>query len=177
VDRSPFLLKKAKERTAGVDIEFVQCDAREFVRERAFDLAISLFTSFGYFPTREEDFALLRNVNASLRPGGVFVMDLMGRECVAAMRCRTHWEEIAPGEIIVTHADIQPGWTRVRNRWVFVKDERAHRFDFDLNLYSGQELSEALKQAGFSDVQVFGSLAGTPYDTAATRLVAKAVAG
>jgi len=175
VDRSPFLLNKARERAAGADIEFVQCDAREFVRERAFDLAISLYTSFGYFETREEDMRVLKNVRGNLKPGGVFVIDVMGREVVASKPCHTLWEEFPDGSIFVEHNQTLPGWTRIRLHWLLVQQDRAHRFDFELSIYSGQELKEALEQAGFSDVQIFGSLAGTPYDGNAARLVARAV--
>jgi SAM-dependent methyltransferase len=174
VDRSPFLLSKARERTAGVDVEFVNADMRSFVREATFDLAISLFTSFGYFETREEDLAVLRNVRASLRTGGVFILDVLGRECVAALPSRTRWDESVDGDIFIEHAEVLPGWTRLRNVWLIVKTDRTLRFEFKLNVYSGQELRAALEQAGFTDVQIFGSMAGTPYDGAATRLVARA---
>jgi hypothetical protein len=48
------------------------------------------------------------------------------------------------------------------------------RYQFDLNLYSGYELDEALRIAGFSAAQLFGSFAGTPFDGTASRLVAVA---
>jgi SAM-dependent methyltransferase len=180
VDRSPFLLNKARERSAqaGVALEFVECDAREFVRAAAFDLAINLYTSFGYF-SREEDLKVLKNVRTSLKKGGVFILELVGRECVrspAAFNAywNAHWEESADGEIFLDYAEALPGWTRLRVQRLLVKSSQALRFDFELNVYSGQELVGALKQAGFSEVEIFGSLAGTPYDGRATRLAARA---
>ncbi|HEY7337120.1 MAG TPA: class I SAM-dependent methyltransferase [Bryobacteraceae bacterium] len=178
VDRTPFLLAKAKERaaSAGASIEFVQCDARDFLRPGAFDLAVNLFTSFGYFETREEDLTLLRNVRTSLKPGGVFIMDLVGKECVAASPGKTRWEQSSDGDILIDHAEVVPGWAKLRLHWLLVKGEQARRFSFDLNLYSGVELCAALERAGFSDIQIFGSLAGAPYDAKSLRLVARAVA-
>ncbi len=35
---------------------------------------------FGYFAAREDDLTVLRNVRAGLRPGGAFLMDLVGKE-------------------------------------------------------------------------------------------------
>src|SRR5262245_54666126 len=57
VDRTRFLLDHARERArlAGLAIDFVEADMREFLRPAAFDLALSLFTSFGYFAARDED--------------------------------------------------------------------------------------------------------------------------
>jgi hypothetical protein len=40
--------------------------------------------------------------------------------------------------------------------------------------YSGVELGTLLKEAGFSEVATYGSLAATPYDHRAERLVAVA---
>jgi SAM-dependent methyltransferase len=176
VDRSAFLLNKARERASGVNIEFVQSDARDFLRPGAFDLALSLFTSFGYFETRDEDLALLRTIHKNLKPGGVLVLDVMGRECVAALPCRTHWEELKDGSIHIQHAGIHPGWTKVHSHWLMIRGDQTRHFEFDLNLYSGQELMYAATTAGFTDVKLFGGLSGIPYDNTATRLVMRAVA-
>ena len=174
VDRSPFLLSKARERAAGSSVELVQADMRDFVRPGAFDLALSLFTSFGYFETRDEDLAVLRNVRDSLKKDGVFLIDVMSKEYLASQACTTRWERWDSGEIHVHHYDVFPGWARIRVQWLLVKDEHARRFEFEHNLYSGQELAALLERAGFADVQLFGSLEGTPYDGTATRLVALA---
>ena len=47
--------------------------------------------------------------------------------------------------------------------------------DTDHALYSGRELADLLKKAGFERVKLFGSLQGTPYDLNARRLVAVAM--
>jgi len=176
VDRTAFLLEIAKERTAGTSVELVRSDMRDFVRPGAFDLALSLFTSFGYMDTRDDDLAVLRNVHASLKKDGVFVIDVLSKEYLIP-RPATHWDEWPSGEIHVSHYDVFPGWGRIRVRWLLVAGERARLFEFEHNLYSGQELAALLGRAGFVDVRLFGSLDGTPYDASATRLVARAIAG
>jgi SAM-dependent methyltransferase len=174
VDRSPFLLSKARDAAAGMGVELIESDMRDFVRPGAFDLALSLFTSFGYFETREQDFGVLKNVNASLKKGGVFLIDIIGAEVLATRPCRTRWEESASGEIYVEHTQILPGWSRLHNQWLLVKGQQTTRFEFEHNLYSGQELLSLLKRVGFSDVHLFGSLDGRPSDSTAARLVARA---
>jgi SAM-dependent methyltransferase len=174
VDRSRFLLNKAREHAAGRPIEFVESDMREFLRPSTFDLAISLFTSFGYFEAPDEDLAVLRNVKTSLKTGGLLIMDVVGKEYLASRSLACHWEQAANGNIFIEHAKVLPGWSRIRNHWLLVEGERAKRFEFEINLYSGQELAHLLRQAGFAEVDLFGSLAGTPYDSTATRLVVRA---
>lgn len=43
---------------------------RTFRRPAAFDGAVNLYTSFGYFDDQEEDRRVLRNLRESLRPAG-----------------------------------------------------------------------------------------------------------
>ena len=40
----------------------------------------------------------------------------------------------------VQHSQILPGWLRVRSQWLFVEASHSLKFDFEHNLYSGQEL-------------------------------------
>jgi SAM-dependent methyltransferase len=173
VDRSAFLLAKARERTADAALELVEADMRDFARPGRFDLALSLFTSFGYFDSRDEDLAVLRNIRGSLKSGGVLLMDVISKEYLAARPCATIWENWPTGEIHVQHFDVFPGWARIRVQWLLIDGERARRFEFEHNLYSGQELVALLERAGFADVRLFGSLDGTPYDATASRLVAR----
>jgi SAM-dependent methyltransferase len=72
VDRSAFLLERARARGAehGVAVEWLQADMRDFRRPDSFDLALSLFTSFGYFRDDADNQRVFDNVVASLRPGG-----------------------------------------------------------------------------------------------------------
>jgi cyclopropane fatty-acyl-phospholipid synthase-like methyltransferase len=51
VDRTKHLLEKAKERAnaAGVNVELIQCDMRDFTRSGSYDLVLNMYTSFGFF--------------------------------------------------------------------------------------------------------------------------------
>ena len=174
VDRSPFLLEKARERANGLNIEFVESDMRGFLRPASFDLILNLFTSFGYFETRAEDFQVLKNIRASLKPGGAFVLDVLGKDVLAPRPANTLWDEQEDGSLMVHHYDVVPGWGRIKVQWLLLKQGQTHRFEFFQNLYSGQELTMLLEQAGFEKIELFGSLDGAPYDRAAKRLVIKA---
>lgn len=173
VDRSAFLLEKARAlaRSQGLEIAWFQQDMRHFVQPQAFDLVLSMFTSFGYFEKKAEDLQVLRNIFASLKPGGVLVMELLGKEILARIFLATMSEAVEDGALLVQRHEITDDWTRVRNEWLLIKGQVAKTFRFDLNIYSAQELKELLRQAGFQKVQVFGNLDGIPYDTSAQRLI------
>lgn len=173
VDRTAFFLAKAKERAAveGVDVEWVQADMRTFVRPGAYDLALSMFTSFGYFDDKDEDLSVLRNIHASLRPGGALVMDVMGKELVAGKfepaRSRKH----ADGSVVIDRREILEDWTRVRMEWTIIKGDAVRVYTIDHTVYSGQELKDRFTAAGFADARLYGSIHGAPYDRQADRLI------
>src|ERR1017187_4812379 len=72
VDRSPFLLERARERAlaSALEVEWVLDDMRHFERPASFHLACNLFTSFGYFEREEDNLRVLANIRESLRDGG-----------------------------------------------------------------------------------------------------------
>ena len=174
VDRTRFLLNKAKafSRNAHMQIEWVQEDMRDFSRANSFDLALSMYTSFGYFEDRAEDEKVLDNVVRSLRSGGAFVMELMGKEVLARIFQPSSAETLPDGSMIVEQRKIVEDWNRVVNEWTIVRKGQVRKFSFHLNLYSGQELPAALRRAGFIDVNLYGDLKGAPYGPKANRLIA-----
>jgi SAM-dependent methyltransferase len=176
VDLSPFHLAKAQARAeaAGVTVELVRADMRTFARADAFDLAVSLFTSFGYFDDPRDDLRVLENVRRSLRPGGVLVMDVVSRERLARVVHPARSERAADGALLIQRHETVGDGERVHNEWTVVRDGRARAFDFVLRVYSGPELEALLRAAGFTTVRLHGALDGRPYDREAERLVAVA---
>ena len=174
VDLSPFLLEKARERAAAekVEVEWVREDMREFARPGAFDLVINMFTAFGYFDDKEDDLKVLRNIYTSLRKGGTFVIDILGKEWLAEQFLPTTSEELDDGRILVQLHEMFDDWTRIRNRWIVIEDDKATTFRFHHTIYSGQELKDRLHQVGFGEVTLFGDLDGNEYGVDAMRLIA-----
>jgi len=172
VDRSDFLLSKARSRSDAV--EWVHEDMRDFVRPESYDLVINMFTSFGYFDDKDDDVRVLRNIHSSLRDGGVFLIDVIGKEYLAKIFQPTVSYTAADGSTVVQRHEIFDDWTRIRNHWVLIRGDRAKTFTFHHTLYSAQELKDRLQLAGFGDVAVYGDLEGGEYGLDARRLVAVA---
>jgi SAM-dependent methyltransferase len=179
VDRTRFLLNKARRRakSARAKVEFVRSDMRDFVRPGAFRLALNLFTAFGYFDNKDDDRWVVRNIFESLQAGGVCVIDVMGKERLAKILQSSHAERHADGTLLVEMHEIFDDWTRIRNEWVLVKRNKVRSFKFHHTIYSGQELRDLLRQAGFADVKLYGEFDGQPYGPNAPRLVAVARKG
>jgi SAM-dependent methyltransferase len=176
VDRSPFLLDRAREHAAqcGASIEWVMEDMRNFVRPAAFDLACNLFTSFGYFKDEEDNCRVLRNIHESLKQTGVLTIEVVGKERLARTWQNTISTELADGSLMVQRPQLRDNWRRVYSHWTLIKDGRARSFSFEHTIYSGRELKDLLLSCGFEQVALFGDLAGAAYDLEAKRLIAVA---
>jgi SAM-dependent methyltransferase len=170
VDRSEFLLSKARTRSAAV--EWVREDMRTFVRPDSFDLVINMFTSFGYFDDKDEDVLVLRNIYESLRDGGVFLIDVIGKEYLAKVFQPTVSYSTPNGTTLVQRHEVFDDWTRLRNEWILLRGDEATKFSFHHTVYSAQELKDRLRASGFGSVDVYGDLEGNEYGINANRLIA-----
>ena len=176
VDRTRFLLDQARDRAtaAGADVHWVEQDMRAFVSPAVFDLAINVFTSFGYFDDAAENRRVLKNVYASLKPGGTFVFDHLGKEILAARYQPTRSESLPGGAVLIHRTEIIDDWSRIESEWILLEGGHASTFRIRHWLYSGREIRELLESVGFTEVSLFGSFDGTPYDPQAQRLIAVA---
>ncbi|HEX9163787.1 MAG TPA: class I SAM-dependent methyltransferase [Thermoanaerobaculia bacterium] len=171
VDRSATLLAIARRHAIDAgNLEFVHADMRDFVRPRAFDLVCSLCASLCYFDD-DTHVRILRNIHESLRSGGTLVLDVISR---ANLEC--HWEPRAAFDVDRTHYEVERAvdadWSHVRETWtVFGKS-----FQTAQRLYSAAEMTQLLNEAGFTNVEIAGSLDKTlPHGPDAHRMIAFAL--
>jgi SAM-dependent methyltransferase len=178
VDRNGAYLDQARAaaREANVSVELVQDDLRRFSRPAAFDVALCMFTSIGYFDTRDEELAVLRNYHRNLKPGGALVMELAGKEPIARQFRPRYWSD-ENGVLVCQESELIEAWTKIRNRWTIISGAQRREFTFTHWLYSAGELKQLLTEAGFANCEFFGDLKKAPYDHTATRLAVVARKG
>lgn len=154
--------------------EFVLEDMRRFIRPAAFDLIVNIFTSFGYFDDRADDLRVLELVCDNLRPGGVFVLEMVSKERLARTFQATTSTELPNGEVLFERHEVVDDWTRVRNRLTLMRAGDTRTFEFTHRIYSGQEIKDLLASAGLVGARVYGDLDGRSYGVEAARLIAVA---
>lgn len=177
VDRTAAYLQAARKTAADEDLELelVQADMREFVRPGAFDAAINLYTSFGYFEDPAEDRQVAENFWLSLKPGGALVMQMMGKEVLARIFLPRDWQELPDGSLFLQERTVTDDWSWVENRWILVKDGERREWAVSHRLYDGVGLKALLLDVGFESVALCGGPAeDVPYDTSAQQLTAVA---
>jgi len=173
VDRTRVYLEHARKaaRGLGLEIEFIEKDMREFVRPRAFDAVINMYTSFGFFDDDRENARVLENIYASLRAGGSVLIDLNSKEIAARNFQERTWMEIDDVLLLIQQWADQ-SWRSLETRWILVRDGRTRELRWKLRLYSSEELKNLLKSTGFRAVRLYGAITGAPFDRFARRLVA-----
>lgn len=167
----PYLVEA---RAAAPGVEWIRADMREFRRPGAFDAVLNLYTSFGYFEDPGDDRRVARNALESLRPGGALVIEMNGKEVLAAKYEERRWHDLGDGSRLLEHTTVEDGWRAVRNEWTLYKDGKRRDTHFWTRLYAGTELERLLLDVGFAGVKLFGWFDGRPYGPGAPRLVAVA---
>lgn len=168
----PFLAAAAESAAAeGVCIEWVQADLRSFVRPAAFDVAVNVYTSFGYCNTVAEDMQILRNIIQSLKPGGCFILEMTGREIAVRDFTAGEWFERG-GYRVLTEFSVEGAWEGLRSRWMLYTDEGLQSDHcFVQRLYAATELRGMLLSAGCRSVDIYGDFDFSPYSEKARTMV------
>lgn len=136
-------------------INFLQGDMREMAFEEMFDGVFCWNTSFGYFE-EDKNLAVAQRVFKALRPGGMFLIDVINRDFAAASAPCTVWYE---GDSCVCMDDMSVDYisSRLRvKRSIILDDGRTKESLFSLRLYSLHELGKLLHEVGFRVTEASG---------------------
>lgn len=183
IDRTKLFLEEAATRAKDetLSIEFIHADMRDFLQSTRFDVVLNLFTSFSYFKDPNEDRKVLKNVYTSLKPGGKFVIAMMGKEVLARIFKEREWQEHKPGVFMLEERKAARNWGWMHNRWIFIDTNNLNNpikeFKVHHRLYSGTELEALLHEVGFSEVAIYGDMQGAPYDQNAKQIIGIAAKG
>ena len=177
VDLSGKMLEiaRARARREGVTVEWVCEDMRIFRRPGAFDLCLSLFTSFGFFSDQENQ-RVLDNVAVSLREGGILLLDL--RNSGKGLSRLENWDQTidVPSGQLRMSIGFNPGTRRATAEHVLTrKDGIRISSTFDVRIYSSDELEAMLGKSGLRVRNCFGSLSGDSFTEESGRMVVLSV--
>jgi len=148
---------------AGKRSRLVQCDNRALPFYGVFDCAVNMFNSFGYFESEQDNYRMLVSMAGALKPGGLFLIDLVNRDFVLRHFTRKDWFE-HDGAVILEKKWFEPKSNRTEID-VSVLDALGKRnHHYSIRLYSYTELVLLLEAAGFVVKAVFGGFSGEEFD-------------
>jgi SAM-dependent methyltransferase len=162
VDLSATLLRVARGVT---DAPLVRADMRALpIRAGSMDLTVNLFTSFGYFERDAEHAGALREMVATVRPGGWFAIDFLNPSAVRARLVPCERVGVQGREVEVTRS-VSPDGHHVSK---VIRTGDGRRFVERVRLFEPDEIEGMLRQAGvtvrhrFGDYDASPMLAGSP---------------
>ena len=136
-------------------LNFLQGDMREMAFEEMFDGIFCWNTSFGYFE-EDKNFSVAERAFRALRPGGMFLVDVINRDFVAAHTPSSVWFE-GDSCVCMDDAVIDYFTSRLRvKRSVILDDGRTRECTYSVRLYSFHELGKLLHEVGFRVTEVSG---------------------
>ena len=102
------------------------------------------------------------------------MIDTFGKEQAAHAIEPVHCTEYDNGDLRFERPLLTENMSVYANEWILVRDNQAYRWEYEHFVYSANELTAMLKQAGFKTVEIYGSFDTDDYDLGAERLVAVA---
>jgi SAM-dependent methyltransferase len=160
-------------KAENLSVEYIHQDIRNFKRAEHFDLALNLYNSFGYFDNSEDDLLFIKNAFESLQNGGVFIIELLGKEIAARDFIEGEAFDRA-GFVVATEYKILGNWEEIQNIWTISNEKFRAQKVFKHRLYAATELKAMLLKTGFSTVTIYGGWDGIPYDENAQILIVAA---
>jgi SAM-dependent methyltransferase len=172
VDRTERYISAAQfeAQKRSLNANFLVGDMRDYRSPNHYDVILNLFGSFGYFEDSSDEYKVVKNMYDSLRPGGQFLIETMGKEILARNFHSRDWSE--EGDmLILSEKTITQNWGRVETLWIAIRGAERIEYRSSVRSYSAVELSMLFNDCGFSETLVYGSLNGSRYDQEAKRLV------
>jgi len=119
-----------------------------------------------------EDLLILKNIAASIKKDGWFIMECLSRERAVRDFIEGEWFERA-GKTVLTQFSVEGAWEGLRSRWVLIDNETGERVDHThiQRLYSAIELKRLLLGIGFSSCEIYGDFDFSPYNEKARTMV------
>jgi SAM-dependent methyltransferase len=164
LDNSRELVEEARKKFP----KFKDCyhlkNMKNFDLNKKFDVALSWFTSFGYFEKDKENLKVLKNISKHLRKGGIFLLDIPNAPAVIERITSTpNFVQYADNFVEICNQRIE---TRKATLWVLIQNfyvKRGKDLNFmktemkKVRIYSIPEITKLLKMAGLHTIEIFKS--------------------
>jgi 2-polyprenyl-3-methyl-5-hydroxy-6-metoxy-1,4-benzoquinol methylase len=136
-------------------LSFVHADIREMEFDGAFDGAICMGTTFGFFD-EESNRDVLARLRQALKPGGRVLLDVVNRDYVTRFQPNLVWFE-GDGCVCMEESEFNYFNARLNvKRTMMREDGHQSNAEYSLRLYSLHELGQLLQLSGFRVIEVSG---------------------
>ncbi len=173
-DLSKFLIGEAKKSLRNspeksLRVKFLIKDMRHFNFKNSFDIAMNIFSSFGYFENDEENFNVIRNVSNSLKSGGYFIFDFLNKQYLE--KNLVPFSQNKYGDMIIIQNRKIEGDFVIKDIKISKKNKEMH-FQEILKLYSVKKFKNIFNSYSLRVHFIFGDYFGNKFnDNKSQRLI------
>ncbi len=180
-DLCPQFIDEAKRRAEIMKVQdrahYLLADATTYTTPSPCDLAVNLYTSFGYGDDGV-NLAMLKMARGCLKEGAPFLLDFPNFYLVISS-FRKHIVrhiDTATGTLTVNReAAFSPETGRLLQEWTFIEaDGKRSCQKSSLAVYLPHQIKDMLRQVGFESIELMGDFHGTPFGVNSPRCIALA---
>ena len=136
------------------NLKFDVADMRETYKKNSFDISLNLFTSFGYFNNKEDDFSVIKAMSENLKNDGILIIDFLNSKKVISNLIKTEIKEINGVQFNISRK-VEGGFI-IKNIEVNHDDEKIY-FQEKVKALTKDNFSELLTFAGLQIINTFGN--------------------
>jgi SAM-dependent methyltransferase len=155
-----------------VQVRWVHSDMRSIPFENEFDAVINIFTAFGYLESDDEDQQVLVQVQKALKPGGLFLLEIIHREGLMRRYAPFGVQRHDDGLIVIEERRFNLLTSRNETRVTMIdSDGQRTEYAHAVRLYTLTELVRLCTAAGLQAQAHYGGLDGSELALDSHRLV------
>ncbi|MEI7933521.1 MAG: class I SAM-dependent methyltransferase [Chlorobiaceae bacterium] len=162
-DLSPYLLEEARKVAleSHLPLNLSCCDMRRIAANNLYVLVVQLFTSFGYFDSKEDDQLVIKNAYGLLKNDGWYVLDLLNPLHLA--KNLVPYSRRSAGELSVIEERAFNGDRITKNMSITYPFGETITFNESVRLYNEEEIRAMLQNEGFTVVTIVGNYHGEQF--------------
>jgi SAM-dependent methyltransferase len=178
IDNSKELIQEAQRKYIKFQEYYKVADMRKFNFKRKFDVALSWFTSFGYFKDKD-NLTVLKNVSKLLRKNGLFLLEIPNAPTIISQIRSFHSSVLKQDNFIEI---VYYKLVKIKNQIFLIFDQnfyllRGKDLKFlkrevrKVRLYSLKEIAKLLSKAKFKMIKVLESMSLKQANEKTTRIL------
>jgi SAM-dependent methyltransferase len=172
---NPSYISICRQRAAalGVTADFRVADSRTMSLDLQADLAVSLWSSFGYYG-EIGDLQVLKRIAEHVRTGGHILIDVENRDYIVKHFVPQEWR-VNGDDVILERRRFDAVEGTVSTKRIVVSGTERHEYGRVLRMYTARELNALLDSAGLCVEHWYGDYDGSRLGSESKRMIVIAV--
>lgn len=141
-------------------LQFYVQDIRNYFRLNYFDLAVCLFTSFGYYASDYENAKIIKSASLALKPKGYFILDFLNKNNTLRNLIPVERKKINGIDFLIRKFIEEKNLVKEIN---FRKDNTDKQFQERVRLYERNDFIKMFTENNLKNIEIYGDYKLNPF--------------